>query len=192
MTQTPTPPEFDVPTKADIMEAVSEHRDRFRTAGIVLIVLGVLAILFPVVSSIAAKAMLGWMFLLTGAVLLYHAFQAKAWQSAIWSGLIAVMHIALGVYLGFFALTGLVGLTLLMGVVFAAQGAIEAVIALQHRPKTGWGWLMFNAVATILLAVLLIAGLPGTALWAIGIVLGVNFLTSGIAFVALSRAAAKV
>lgn len=187
MIDTPTPPEFEPPSKADIMEAVAKHRDRFRNVGIVLIILGVLAILFPLLFSIAAKAMLGWIFLLTGAAMLYHAFQAKEWQSAIWSGLIAVMHLALGVYLGFFALTGLVGLTFLMGVIFAIQGGFEGKIALQHRPKKGWGWLMFNAVATVALAVLLIAGLPGTALWAIGVVLGINFLTSGMAFFALSR-----
>ncbi len=176
-------------TKPDIMDAVRNFRSRFRNVGYVMIAIGVLAILFPLVFSIAAKALLGWVFLLTGAALLYHAFQAKGWQSAIWSGLIAVMHIALGVYLGFFALTGLVGLTALMGVMFLIQGGFEGVMALQHRPRQGWGWLAFNGTATLILGVLLLAGLPGTALWAIGLFLGLNFLTSGIAFVALARAA---
>ncbi|MFT5064755.1 MAG: uncharacterized membrane protein HdeD (DUF308 family) [Yoonia sp.] len=173
----------------DIMNAVREFRGKFRNSGYVLIALGVLAILFPLVFSIAAKALLGWVFLLTGAALLYHAFQAKGWKSGIWSALIAVMHIALGVYLSFFALTGLVGLTLLMGVVFLIQGGFEAVMAAQHRPQKGWGWLAFNGAVTLVLGILLVAGLPGTALWAVGLFLGLNFLTSGIAFVALSRAA---
>ncbi|MCO4846685.1 MAG: HdeD family acid-resistance protein [Yoonia sp.] len=179
----------DPTPNTDIMNAVREHRGKFRNLGYVLIALGVLAILFPLVFSIAAKALLGWVFLLTGAALLYHAFQAKGWQSGIWSGLIAILHIALGVYLGFFALTGLVGLTALMGVIFLIQGGFEAVMAAQHRPRKGWGWLAFNGAATLVLGVLLIAGLPGTALWAVGLFLGLNFLTSGIAFVALSRVA---
>ncbi len=173
----------------DIMEAVRTFRTRFRNVGYVLIALGVLAIAFPLVFSIAAKALLGWIFLLTGAALLYHAFQAKGWQSAIWSGLIAVMHIALGVYLGFFALTGLVGLTALMGVMFLIQGGFELVMAKQHRPQKGWGWLGFNGAITLILGVMLLAGLPGTALWAIGLFLGLNFLTSGLAFVGLARSA---
>ena len=135
--------------QTDIIDAVRQCRDRFRQVGYVLIALGVLAILFPLVFSIAAKAVLGWVFMLTGAALLYHAFQAKGWPSAIWSGLIAVMHLALGVYLGFFALTGLVGLTALMGIVFLFQGAFEAVMAAQHRPQKGWGWLALNGAATI-------------------------------------------
>ncbi len=175
----------------DVMDAVRKFRGRFKNVGYVLIALGVLAILFPLFFSIAAKALLGWVFLLTGAALLYHAFQAKEWASAIWSGLIALLHLALGVYLAFFALTGLVGLTFLVGLAFLVQGIFEGMIAMQHRPKKGWGWLAFNGFATLLMGVLLIAGLPSTALWAIGLLLGINFLTSGIAFVALARAAGE-
>jgi len=175
--------------KPDIMDAVRKFRNRFRNVGYALIALGILAILFPLVFSIAAKTLLGWLFLLTGGVMLYHAFQSQEWQSAIWSGLIALMHLALGVYLGFFALTGLVGLTFLMGVIFLVQGAVETYIASQHRPQKGWGWLAVNGVVTLSLGVLLIAGLPSTALWAIGLFLGLNFLMSGIAFVALANAA---
>jgi uncharacterized membrane protein HdeD (DUF308 family) len=62
---------------------------------------------------------------------------------------------------------------------------------MQHRPKKGWGWLAFNGFATLAMGTLLIAGLPSTALWAIGLLLGINFLTSGIAFVALANAAGE-
>lgn len=178
-------------TLPDVIEALRKFRSKFRTTGYVLIILGLLAILFPLVFSIAAKVLLGWVFLLTGGALLYHALQAKAWESAIGSGLIAVMHLALGVYLAFFALNGLIGLTFLLGLAFLAQGAVESYIATQRRPKTGWGWLAFNGAITLLLGVLLIAGLPGTALWAIGLFLGINFLSSGVAFVALSHSVSE-
>lgn len=176
-------------TRIDIMETVRQFRSRFRNIGIVLIVLGALAILFPLIFSVVAKVALGWIFLLTGAALLFHAFQVRGWQSAIWSGVIAALHLALGVYLAFFALTGLVGLTLLVGIVFMLQGVAEGLIASQHRPAKGWGWLAANGVVSAALGILLIAGLPGTALWAIGVLLGVNFISSGMAFVALSRMA---
>ncbi|WP_458791010.1 HdeD family acid-resistance protein [Yoonia sp. MH D7] len=175
----------------DIMDAVRKFSTKFKNAGYVMIALGILAILFPLVFSIAAKAVLGWIFLLTGAVMLYHAFGSKGWQSALWSGVIALMHLALGVYLSFFALTGLIGLTLIVGLAFLLQGIFEGMIAAQHRPRKGWGWLAFNGAASLVMGVLLISGLPSTALWAIGLLLGINFLTSGIAFVALARAAEK-
>ncbi len=172
---------------ASVMDAVRAHRGRFRTIGFLMIAVGVLAILFPIIFSVVAKVALGWVFLLTGAVLLWHAVQSRGWRSGLLAGAIAILHLALGVYLAFFALTGLVGLTLLLGIVFLAQGVAEGLMAIQHRPESGWGWLALNGIVTLALGVLLIAGLPGTALWAIGVMLGINFLSTGIAFVALAR-----
>jgi uncharacterized membrane protein HdeD (DUF308 family) len=180
----PTPP-------ATLLSIVRKNRSRFRWIGIALVVLGVLAILFPLVFSIAAKIGLGWFFLITGGLMLWHAFQAKEWGPALWSGLTALLHLALGVYLAFFALTGLVGLTLFLGFAFILQGAFEGMMALRHRPETGWGWLMTNGVVTAVLGVLLIIGLPGTALWGIGLLMGINFLMSGVAFLSLTAAADK-
>jgi len=114
----PTPP-------ATLLSIVRKNRSRFRWIGIALVVLGVLAILFPLVFSIAAKIALGWFFLITGGLMLWHAFQAKEWGPALWSGLTALLHLALGVYPAFFALTGLVGLTLFLGFAFILQGAFE-------------------------------------------------------------------
>ena len=182
MTETPDP------LPAGVMDAVRAHRGRFRVIGIVMIVIGVLAILFPLVFSVVAKVALGWVFLLTGAVMLWHAVQSRGWRSGLLAGLIAALHLALGVYLAFFALTGLVGLTFLLGVVFGVQGAVELVMAVQHRPERGWGWLLVNGIVTLALGLLLVLGLPGTALWAIGVMLGVNFLSTGLAMLALSRA----
>ena len=170
-----------------VMDAVRANRGRFRNVGIVMIIVGALAIVFPLVFSVVAKVALGWVFLITGAALLWHAVQSRGWRSGLLAGLIALLHLALGVYLAFFALTGLVGLTLLLGAVFLMQGVAEGMIAVQHRPEKGWGWLAVNGIVTLALGVLLIAGLPGTAMWAIGVMLGVNFISTGIAMMALSR-----
>lgn len=181
-----SPPAIDGDTLTRI---VHEHRKRFTWLGVILIVLGVLAVLFPLIASITAKTMVGWFFLLTGASVLYHAFQARDWSSALWSGAVGVLHLAVGVYLAFFPLTGLIGLTLLVGVAFLVQGGFEGVMAMRHRPRPGWLWLGFSGLASVILGVLLIGGLPGTALWALGLLLGLNFLSSGLSFIALARSA---
>ncbi|QQA41818.1 HdeD family acid-resistance protein [Pelagovum pacificum] len=177
------------PYSDDLMAHVREHKGRFRWLGIALIVAGALAVIFPLVASITAKIMVGWFLLIVGAVTLWHAFQSRSWREAILSGLVGVLQIAAGVYLAFFPLTGLIGLTLLLGVLFAFQGGIEIAMAMRARPTQGWVWMLVSGIASALLAIFLIAGLPGTALWAIGLLLGVNFLTSGFAFLALSRIA---
>ena len=98
-----------------------------------------------------------------------------------------MLHLVAGVYLAFFPLTGLIGLTVLLAVLFLMQAGFEGVMAWQHRPRRGWGWMMASAVASGLVGLLIVLGLPGTALWAIGLLVGINFLTTGIAFVGLSR-----
>ena len=170
-----------------MLQSVRQHRTGFTVLGIVLLVLGVLAIGFPLVSSIAVKLVVGWFFLLTGISVLYSAFQMRQWRSAIWAGLIGVLQLAAGIYLTMFPLTGLIGLTFLTGLVFLAQGVAEAAMAWQYRPRSGWVWLAASAAASGLLGVILIAGLPETALWALGMFLGLNLISSGVSFLALSR-----
>jgi uncharacterized membrane protein HdeD (DUF308 family) len=172
-----------------LSDAIERHAKRFRTLGIILMALGALAILFPLVASIAIKVMIGWLLLLTGAAVFFYAFQTRDWSSAIFSGIIGVLHLAAGVYLAFFPLTGLIGLTALLAVVFLIQGGIETAIGLQTRPRNGWGWLVASGIAAGLVGMMLLIGLPGTATWAIGLLVGINFLSSGISFWMLSRVA---
>ncbi|WP_377507247.1 HdeD family acid-resistance protein [Octadecabacter sp. R77987] len=169
-------------------EAIARHARRFRTLGLILMVLGVLAILFPLFASIAIKVMIGWFLLLTGGAVFFYAFQTRDWSSAIFSGLVGVLHLAAGVYLAFFPLTGLIGLTVLLAIVFLIQGGFETAIGLRTRPMRGWGWLVASGIAAGVVGLLLLIGLPGTASWAIGLLVGINFLTSGVSFWALSRA----
>jgi len=178
----PTPP-------PEVLDAIRAHRGTFIALGVALIVAGVAAIVFPLIASIAAKLLFGWLMLAMGGLTLWHAFQTRRWESALWNGLIAVLLLAAGVYLAFFPLTGLVGLTLVLGVVFLMQGVFETMIALQNRARRGWGWLLGSGILSVGLGVLLIAGLPGTAVWALGLLMGLHFLTSGLSLVALARAA---
>ncbi|HKL68201.1 HdeD family acid-resistance protein [Salibaculum sp.] len=170
-----------------LLEQLRENRDRVFWLGIILCAIGALMIVFPVIGSIVTKVMIGWAVLLAGAAMLWQAFQARRWNAALWAGLVAVLHLALGVYLAFFPLTGLVGLTVLMAVLFAIQGVIELRMGLTHREAPGWVWMVLSGGASLVLSLLLVLGLPGTAMWALGLLLGLNFLTSGIGFAALSR-----
>lgn len=172
----------------DAIAAIREHSRRFTILGAILIVLGVLAILFPLVASIAAKLLVGWFLLLSGAAMLFYAFQARRWRSALWSGLVGVVYLAVGVYLVFFPLTGLLGLTALMAFLFLIQGGFEMAIWIQNRDAgRGMVWSLVSGLASLVLGIILLLGLPETALWALGIFLGINLLTSGIAFVTLAR-----
>lgn len=183
--------------ESELRAAVRENIASFRWLGIVLLILGALAILFPLVASIAAKLMIGWIFLISGAFVLWQAFQAKSWRPGLVSGLIGALQLALGVYLAFFPLTGLVSLTLLLAVAFAVQGGFEVMLGWQHRPGhgndgPGWIWMGLSGLVSLLLAGMLVAGLPGTALWALGLLMGINLFSSGLSFVMLASTANKL
>lgn len=177
----PTPPQ-------DVLDAIRAHRKGFIALGVILIVAGAAAVLFPLVASIAAKVLSGWLMLTVGALTLWHAFHTRRWESALWNGLIALLLLAVGVYLAFFPLTGLVGLTLILGLTFMMQGILEVIIAYQNRRRGGWSWLLLSGILSVLLGVLLIAGLPGTAAWALGLMMGIHFVTSGVSILLLVRA----
>lgn len=179
---------------SELKQAVRENATRFRWLGVALIVLGLLAILFPLVASVATKILIGWVFLIAGALVLWHAFQSRSWRPAILSGLVGLLQLAVGVYLAFFPLTGLLGLTVLVSVVFLVQGVVELALSWQHRPGhgnegPGWVWMGISGLISLALGLLLLAGLPGTALWAIGLLLGINALSTGISFLALASTA---
>ena len=193
MTDIPDPAPTPDPADKTLRDVVAENRSRFLWFGILMIVVGIIAILFPLLASITAKFMVGAFLLVTGAAALWHAFQAKSWKPGLLSGFIGLLHLVAGVYLLIAPLTGLIGLTALMAFVFGTQGVAELILAWQHRPGhgnegPGWAWMGLSGLVSLVLGLLLFLGLPGTALWALGLVLGVNFLSSGISFVALSRA----
>ncbi|MDF0603076.1 HdeD family acid-resistance protein [Psychromarinibacter sp. C21-152] len=173
----------------EVMDAIRERRGWFVALGIALLVAGTAALLFPFVASVAAKVVIGWLMLIAGAVTLWHAFQTRDWSSTLWNALIGLLSLAAGVYLAFFPLAGLIGLTLFLGAVFAVQGVFEVMMALQNRDRRGWGWMIASGVLSVVLGVVLMFGLPGTAVWALGLLVGVHFITSGASLLALTWSA---
>lgn len=160
----------------------------FLALGIVLIIVGFAAIVFPFVSTIAAKIMLGWLFLIGGVVMIIHAFSAQGWSGVLWSLLVGILYLVAGAYLAFFPLTGLLTLALLLIILFAAEGIFEVIMAFRVRPHEGWGFLLLSGIAALAVAVLIAMGLPGSATWALGLLVGINLLFSGWSYVFLALA----
>jgi len=185
-------------TAADIEARVLETRKLitekwgwFLALGIVLIVAGLAAIAFPFLSTIAAKIMLGWLFLIGGVVMILHAFNAPGWKGFIWELLIGILYLVAGAYLSFFPLTGLVTLAILLAALFIAEGVAEVIMAFQVRPHEGWGWLLLSGIAALAVGVMIGMDLPGSATWALGLLVGINLIFSGWSYVFLALAGRK-
>lgn len=169
-------------------KAIADSWGWFLALGIVLLLAGAAAIAFPLLSTIAAKIGLGWIFLVGGAVLVIHAFSIKQWSGFLWSVLIGVLYLVAGGWLAFFPFTGIVTLTILLAALFLAEGVLEAIMAVRVRPHEGWGWLLLSGLVAIAVGVLIAYELPSSAAWAIGLLAGINLLSTGVSFVVLALA----
>lgn len=172
----------------DTRRLIAEKWGWFLALGIVLIVAGLVAIAFPLFSTIAAKIMLGWLFLIGGAMMILHAFQAPGWQGFLWELLIGILYAVAGGYLAFFPLTGLLTLAILLAVLFIIEGIFEVIMALRVRPHEGWGFLLLSGLAALAVGVMIYMDLPGSAVWALGLLVGINLIFSGWSYVFLALA----
>jgi uncharacterized membrane protein HdeD (DUF308 family) len=150
--------------------------------GVVMALLGLAAILFPMLATLAATVMVGWLILIFGLFALFGAFSIHGTGPFFAALLLGLLALAAGSFLLFSPLAGAVALTLVAGVILMLQGAFEL------RPAKGWGGMLVSGIASIVVAMIIIDRWPAISLIALGILLGVNFLTTGIAYIATSRA----
>src|SRR5208283_11828 len=118
--------------------AIHEHWGLFLTEGIILVILGIAAIALPPIATLAFTIIIGWVFLISGVVLL------------LWP------------------ITGTLSLTLVLIAFFFIEGIVSIMYAIEHRNQlTGrWGWMLVSGIIDLILAGIIFAGLPETAVWA--------------------------
>jgi uncharacterized membrane protein HdeD (DUF308 family) len=171
-----------------ISQSVREHWLLFLIEGIILLVLGALAIIVPVLATIAVAIFIGWLFLISGVVGLITTLWARHAPGFWWSLLSAVLGIAAGIVLLAWPVSGAISLTLLLIVFFIIEGVASIMYALEHKRELSgrWGWMLTSGIIDLILAAIILAGLPGTAAWALGLLVGINMLFGGGAMVGMA------
>lgn len=160
-------------------------------AGVIIAVLGVLGIFFPFVTGISVSLLLGGLLVVGGLVHIAHAFRARGWKGFIGEAILAIVYTFAGLTLLTNPVLGLTTLTLLLIAYFLLSGVVEAVIGFQIRGDPGWVWSVASGALSLVLGVLLWLGFPGTAAWAIGLLFGINLLSTGLAMFVIARGAHK-
>jgi len=174
-----------------IRRSVRDHWLLFLIEGIVLVILGLLAILVPQIASLAVTILLGWLFLVSGVLGLVASFWARGAPGFWWSLLSAVLTIVVGVLLLGWPVAGVLSLTYLLIAFFFIEGVASVMFAVEHRREltNGWVWMLLSGIVTLALGVIILAGLPGTAAWALGLLVGIDMVFGGSALVAIALAA---
>lgn len=172
-------------------EMIAENKTWFIVLGIALMLVGAGAIAFPFVTTVAAKVVIGWLFLFGGLSQVVHAFSIKNWSEFFLSLLIGILYIIAGGWLAFFPLTGILTLTLVLSALFLAEGIIKTSMAFRWKPREGWGWILLSGVVSVFVGGLILAGLPSTATWAIGLLVGINLMMAGLSYLILTMAVSE-
>ena len=171
--------------------AIHEHWGMFLAEGIILVLLGLAAILVPLVATLALTIIIGWIFLVSGIMGLITTFWARQAPGFWWALISAIIGIAAGIVLLLWPVSGSVSLTLVLIAFFVIEGIASIMYAIEHRNQlTGrWVWMLVSGVVDLILAGIIFAGLPGTALWALGLLVGINMVFGGVALIGMALAA---
>jgi len=146
---------------------------------ILMIALGCLAIFMPMVTGITASIFFAWILLISGFVYFFYAFTAEGAGGVLWRLLIGVLYIIGGLYLMFNPAIALESLTFALAVILGCEGIFQLIGFFAVRALPGAGWLLFDGIISVLLAVYIGNGWPANSSWVLGTVVGVNLLFSG-------------
>jgi len=190
-----TPP--DRPDIAKLQRAVAtalhEHWKLYLAEGFVLLILGFIAIVIPPLATLAVTILLGWLFLISGLIGLATSFWMRQAPGFIWSLVSALLGIVVGALLLASPLSGAFSITLVLIGFFVVEGVASVMFALDHKRELSgqWGWMLVSGIVDLVLSVMIFAGLPSTATWAIGLLVGINMMFGGSALIAMALHARK-
>ena len=177
--------------QSEVSAAVAAHWKAFLIEGILLVILGLAAMIVPPLASLAVTIFLGWLFLISGIAGLALTFWARGMPGFWWSLISAVLGIAAGIILLARPVQGTLTRTIVVGAYFLAEGVTTLMSALEHKRELSerWSWLLVAGILDILIAAIIIVGLPGSAEWAIGLLVGINLLFGGASLIGMALAA---
>ncbi|MCX7296284.1 MAG: HdeD family acid-resistance protein [Hyphomicrobiales bacterium] len=173
--------------------ALHQHWKLYLAEGILLLVLGLVAIVIPPLATLAVTILFGWLFLISGIIGLVTTFWMRSAPGFWWSLASAALGVLAGGYLLAQPIAGALSLTVVLIAFFIVEGVASVFFALDHRRELSgqWGFMLVSGIVDLVLSVMLIAGLPSTAVWALGLLVGINMVFGGMALVAMALHARK-
>jgi uncharacterized membrane protein HdeD (DUF308 family) len=160
--------------------------------GVSLIVLGMFALASPLVAAVAVSVLVAWLILLAGVVHLVVAFHSREAGSVIWRLLVGLAYLCFGVYLIARPVAGVAGLTLLLASLFLVEGIFNVVLFFRAPSNLRSSWFLLDGIVTLLLGLMIYMQWPSSSAWAIGTLVGVSLIFSGVARVMVALTVRKV
>jgi uncharacterized membrane protein HdeD (DUF308 family) len=180
--------------QSEVTAAIRKHSGFFLAEGIILIILGLAAIVVPLVATLAFTIFFGWLLLISGGVGLFSTFKMHPAPGFWWSLISAILAIVVGGLLIAWPIRGALSLTLLLIVFFLIEGVVSIMFAVEYRRNlpARWGWMVASGVVDLILAALIFAQFPSSAVWAIGLLLGINMVFGGTTLIMMALDARRL
>ncbi len=159
---------------------------------VLMILAGVLAIFMPLAAGVAASIVVGWLIVFSGAAHLLFGWHTKSTGALLWELFLGIVYTCVGIDLLFHPIRGLLTLTFALVLYLFLEGILELVMGFRLRPLPGSGWFLFDAVLTLVLAVLIWKTLPSNTEWVVGTLIGISMLFSGFTRLMLALAARRL
>ena len=159
---------------------------------VLMILAGVLAIVIPPAAGIAVVIVVAWLLIFSGVAHLVFAWHVRTTGGVIWELLLGILYLVVGVYTLAHPVAGLAALTLVLAIYLFVEAVLEFVLSFRLRPMPGSGWLLFDGIITLILAILIWRTWPSSSEWVIGMLVGISMLFSGASRLSLSLAARRL
>jgi membrane protein HdeD len=171
------------------LEIIMNKRSRKAviTISAILLLAGIVGIALPQFMSMAVAWFVGWLMLIAGGIAFYITWLGFRDHWLVW--LKPFVLIVVGLLVLFNPVAGAAALGLILAIYFLFDGFAGVGFAMQLRPLRGWGWLMFNGVLSLVLAIVFIAGWPFTTVWLVGLLIGISLFVDGLTLMMLGLAA---
>lgn len=159
---------------------------------ILMILAGIVAIADSAFAGVVIVYVVAWTAIFNGVAQIIYGFRAHSGGRLILEIILGLLYIVAGIYILMHPLGGLLALTLIIACFLIIYGVFALVLAFQMRPHSGWGWVLFDGIITILLGALIWAHWPLNSEWVIGTLVGISFIVSGVSRLMLSMALRRV
>jgi uncharacterized membrane protein HdeD (DUF308 family) len=171
-----------------VANALHQHWVLYLVEGVVLLILGLAAVVIPPLATLAVTMLFGWLFLLSGVMGLITTFWMRQAPGFWWALVSAVLGIVVGALLLALPVSGAFSLTIVLVAFFIIEGVASIMFALDHKRELSgrWGWMLVSGLVDLVLGAMIFAGLPSTAAWAIGLLVGINMVFGGSALIAMA------
>ena len=160
--------------------------------GVLTVIFGFLAIASPLVTGLAVSIMVGVLLVFMGVARIVHAFKSGEWGAGIWGTIVGLVAVVAGLVTIFRPGVGLATLTLVLAAYFLVDGICEIIGSFKMKPIAGWGWMLFNGIVAVILGFLIWRQWPVSGAWAIGVLVGIHILLTGITMTVFGFGARRI